>query len=379
MSKRVLMVLNNHYTHDPRVTNEAEGLVRHGYEVKVIAWDRKRKYLLHESINGIEIFRVRIPYILDKLIPFEILKVPIWQILAYKKALRLYDDWKFDVVHVHDWPDLPVGAWLKKKRPRLKLIYDSHEVWAYMVFTKRLPKWLNEIIWRELSLLQHADALITVGRDYKRYFIPYFPKISIIYNSKQRGKWIKPKTGFIKVVYVGGFDDKRCIHELLEAVSKTQYSAIKVTFAGPYVKGFTDRIKELSHRDSRIEYLGFIPRERVLIETEKGNAVWFVFKSSDPLYKIGMPNKLFEAIATGRTSICGKGTSSGEFVEKYKIGLAISCGVEEIKKTLIYLRENPKLVVKFGRRAYKVGEKYNWRRELEKLLALYKEVIGEQQ
>ncbi|ACS91069.1 Putative glycosyltransferase, family 1 [Thermococcus sibiricus MM 739] len=71
------MILNNGYTHDPRVTAEAESLVKHGYKVKVIAWDRKKEYPSYETINGVEVIRIRIPSIIDKLLPFEILKVPI--------------------------------------------------------------------------------------------------------------------------------------------------------------------------------------------------------------------------------------------------------------------------------------------------------------
>ncbi len=376
MSKRVLMILNNHYTHDPRVTAEAESLVQGGYEVKVIAWDRKRKYPSHEIINGVEIIRIRLPKILDKLMPFKILKVPIWQVLAYRKALHLYKKWKFKIVHVHDWPDLPIGAWLKKKLG-VRVIYDSHEVWTYLIFTKRLPGWLNEAIWRELSQLRYVDVLITVGREYKMYFVHYFPKIWIVYNSKQRRhKWLKPQVDLLKIVYIGGFNNNRCIHELLNAISEIQYSTVKAVFAGPTAKGFTDAIENISITDPRIEYLGFIPKSQVLNETEDGNVVWFVFRNSDPLYKIGMPNKLFEAIATGRMSLAGKGTASGEFVEMYKIGLALNCDVEEIKKALINFIENPKLIIKFGRRAYSVGSKYNWKKESKKLLEIYNCLLG---
>lgn len=375
MGVKVLMILNNHYTHDPRVTAEAESLVKNGYEVKVIAWDRKNKYPLREIINDVEIIRMKLPRSLDKIIPFEILKVPIWQVLAYKKALHLYKKWKFKLVHVHDWPDLPPGVWLKRKLG-VKLVYDSHEVWTYLIFTKNLPNWLNEVIWRERFLLTFVDIMLTVGREYKKYFISYFPRVFIIHNSKTGVKWVKPKTKKIKVVYIGSFNNKRCIRELVSAIVANPYSAVQAIFAGPHVQGFTEFIDRISRKDERIRYLGLIPKNQVLDETVKGNIVWFVFKSSDPLYRIGMPNKLFEAISAGRMGLAGKRTASGKFVNEYKIGLVINCDVDEINETLTYLIENPKFIIKFGKRAHRISERYNWDRESLKLLGVYDMLLG---
>lgn len=370
MSIRVLVILNNHYTHDPRVTTEVESLVKHGYEVKVIAWDRKRKYSTHETVNNVEVIRIRIPQIIDKLIPFEILKVPIWQVLAYKKALHLYKKWKFKVVHVHDWPDLPIGVWLKRKL-KIKLVYDSHEVWNYMVFTNKLPEWLWEAIWRERKLLQDVDAFITVGRGYKRYFIRYVKNVKLVMNAKPLTQWKKPTTNPLVVVYIGGFHKSRCIKELVSATCEV--GRIFTVIAGPEVP----RYKKLfeNAKSCGLEYLGFIPKSRVIPLTREASVVYYVFDPSHPLYKIGMPNKLFEAIATGRASLACKGTASGKFVEKYRIGLVVDCNVKEIKKALITFIENPKLIIKFGRRAYSIGSKYNWDNELLKLLEIYSDLF----
>ena len=377
MSTRVLMILNNHYTHDPRVTTEVESLVKHGYEVKVIAWDRKRKYSTHETVNNVEVIRIRIPQIIDKLMPFEILKVPIWQLLAYKKALHLYKKWKFKVVHVHDWPDLPPGSWLKK-RLGIKLIYDSHEIWSYMFLRGRIPRFLREPLWREQHFIsRYVDVIITVSKGAAEYFLRFYPNVRLVRNMKQRreSKWERPDISILRVVYIGGFNKNRCILELVEAISKSGHK-IEGIFAGPEVKGISDVIVMYS-KNFPVNYLGFIPREQVLNVTKKGSLVYLVFKPKDPLYRIALANKLFEAIVVGRACLAGKGTASGKFVEEYKIGLVVNCNVEEIKKALINFIENPKLIIKFGRRAYKIGHKYNWEIEEKKLLEIYREIRGE--
>ncbi len=371
MAKRILMILNNPYTYDPRVSSEAESLLDAGYEVKVISWDKSRRYPLRENINGVDVFRIRIPIIFDKIFPFEILKVSLWQVLAYKFALKMYQMWKFDIVHVHDWPDLPPGVWLKK-RLGVKLIYDSHEVWTYMVFTRGFPLWLNEVIWRERALIKHVDALITVGGGYKKYFIRYCPRVELVLNAKPRmNKWIRPPTVPLKIVYIGGFDKERCILELLRAFDTLGIDNFEAIFAGPPTAGITSVIERYSKRNKAVRYLGLIPKDDVLKRTMDGSVIYFVFRNMVPLYKIGMPNKLFEAMSVGRMALAGAGTESGKFVQEYKIGLAVECDENELRDVLRYLTENPKIIIKFGKRAYSVSEKYNWKTEFRNLLRIY--------
>lgn len=372
---KVLMILNNPYTYDPRVSSEAEALSEAGYEVKVISWDKSQKYPLRETINGVEVFRIRIPTIFDKIFPFEILKVPIWQVFAYKFALRLYNSWKFEIVHVHDWPDLPPGVWLKK-RLGVRLIYDSHEVWTYMIFTRRFPQWLNEVVWRERALIKHVDALITVGNGYKRYFLRYYPKVELVLNAKPRmSTWSRPSTVPLEIVYIGGFGKERCILELLHALDNLGLDNLKAVFAGPPIPGITSVVEEYSKRNKAVKYLGLIPKSDVLKRTMEGSVVYFVFSNQAPLYRIGMPNKLFEAISVGRMALAGAGTDSGRFVQEYKIGLAVECDENKLRNVLKYLAENPKDVIKFSRRAYRIWDGYNWKIESGKLINIYKKLL----
>ncbi|ANF22355.1 glycosyltransferase [Thermococcus piezophilus] len=368
MERRVLMILNNGYINDPRVTAEAESLVRHGYKVRVIAWDRKRQYSSHDIINGVEVIRIRIPYLLDKILPFEILKLPIWQTLAYKKALDIYKNWKFKIIHVHDCPDLLIGVKLKQKIKGI-LIYDSHEVWNYMVFTNKFPEFIGEVLWRERSMLKSVDVLITVGRGYKKYFLRYVDDVKIIMNAKHPvSSWKRPKIFPLVIVYIGGFNNFRCIKELARSLCKIKYPVVAI-IAGPEYADYKvlfERTKECG-----VKYIGYVPKSQVISLTLNSSVVYYVFNPKSPLYQIGMPNKLFEAITTGRASIAGKNTDSGRFVEEYKIGIVVTCAEEEIKRALEYLIENPKYIVKFGKRAYSIGRKYNWELEEQKLLKIY--------
>jgi glycosyltransferase involved in cell wall biosynthesis len=71
-----------------------------------------------------------------------------------------------------------------------------------------------------------------------------------------------------------------------------------------------------------------------------------------------------------------KGTTMTDIVEKENCGLAVDCNsVDEIRKAIIRLKEDPDLCRQLGangRRAYE--ERYNWEIMENRLLELYKKI-----
>jgi len=74
---KILMTLANPFTHDPRVYNEARSLVKAGYKVTVLAWDRKKEYLPREIKDGINIVRSCNTRYMD-LLPYDIFRLHFW-------------------------------------------------------------------------------------------------------------------------------------------------------------------------------------------------------------------------------------------------------------------------------------------------------------
>jgi glycosyltransferase involved in cell wall biosynthesis len=91
-------------------------------------------------------------------------------------------------------------------------------------------------------------------------------------------------------------------------------------------------------------------------------------------HQIGLPNKIFESMVTGRPIVVTKDMYySNEFVEKEKFGLGVTNDEESIKKAVIKLRDDLKLQEQLGKNGIKAAiEKYNWEKEKIKLLEVYK-------
>ena len=136
----ILMILSKPFVLDPRVYQEAESLKNNGHKVTVIVWDRKKIYKLEEIVNDVRIVRIHNNEFVDALYS-DLFRNPFWWKKAYYKALELYEkDFKFDVVHCHDLDTLKTGVGLKKKLG-VKLVYDAHEIFGYMI-----DRFLPEII-----------------------------------------------------------------------------------------------------------------------------------------------------------------------------------------------------------------------------------------
>ena len=154
---------------DPRVYKEAKSLVNAGHEVTVIFWDRKKEYKTDDTVEGIHVVGVNNSFFM-KLIPNDLFRNPFWWWRAFKKGVKLYKNgFDFDVVHCHDLDTLFAGVLLKRKLG-VKLVYDSHEIFGYMVLrdnSKIVSKFAFSL---EKRILGFVDYIILAEITYKKYF-----------------------------------------------------------------------------------------------------------------------------------------------------------------------------------------------------------------
>lgn len=160
------MILANPFTHDHRVYNEAKSLVNNGHSVTVFAWDKTKKNPEKEVKDGISIVRSYNSKFMD-LLTYDIFKLHWWWKKGYKDIFNLFKKISYDVVHCHDFNTLPIGIKLKKKFG-VKLVYDAHEIWGYMV--KKDLFWWKYYLWLEKRLINFVDAIIIAEDKYRDYF-----------------------------------------------------------------------------------------------------------------------------------------------------------------------------------------------------------------
>ena len=310
-----------------------------------------------------------------KMLPYDIFRLRPWWRQLVKTASNLQHNSKFDAVHCHDFDTLPAGVRLKKTLG-IKLVYDAHEIWGHMV-ARDIPQWwANHFLRKERKLAPLADHIITVAEPHEKHFREMGCKaVTLVRNSKELAstEYQPPGNGTFTVVYIGGLNSSRFLLEAMEICAGLDN--VNFTIAG--FGAIESQIKELASKHNNLEFKGKIPMPEVLPMTLKADLVHCVFDPTNKNNQVGPPNKVFEAMATGRPVIATKGIYSGNLVDKYNMGQTIDFKRDAYKAAIIKLRDSPELCQTLGRNALEAAKgEFNWGVQEARLLDIYKKLEG---
>lgn len=373
---KILMLLSKEFTSDPRVYKEAKSLVKTGYEVTVIVWDRHSIYEPQSIVDRISIIRIRNTGLM-KILPNDLLRNPLWWRRAYKKGLQLYENgFGFDVIHCHDLDTLQTGVWLKKKL-KVKLVYDAHEIFGYMI-ENNVPKIITKYSFRmEKRLLKYVDYIITVDEPFYDYFKSITDKpVSIVMNCNDlvSKEYMQTKNKIFTISYIGTLSKNRFFPQIIDKIAEMPY--IKFVIAGRKENmEVYKQVEKSASKYSNVIFLGTIPVNRVIPLTIESDCVLCPLDPTVKLHKFALANKQFDAMVCGKPIISTKGTYSGDLTEKLNCGLVVDYNLDAIKKAVITLKNNPILCEVLGKNGLMAAkEKYNWNIQKRIFLQLYKKI-----
>lgn len=368
---KILMILSNSFIVDPRVYKEALSLSDAGHTVTVIFWDREAKYPAEQTVKNVRVIGIQTTGFM-KFLPHDLFRNPLWWRRAYKKAHDLYQKGDtFDVVHCHDLDTLQTGVWLKRDL-NIKLIYDAHEIFGYMI-ERTLPRFVSKISFIiEKILIKQVDQIITVNDPLKTFFskITATP-IHIVMNCGEitTRTYVPPNNTIFTVTYFGILDSSRMFPRILEYLGTLD--KVQFIIAGKKARLYNE-VEQMSKNYNNIIFLGSIPYDTVIEKTMQCNVILCMLNPSDRNNQVGLPNKIFEAMLTGRPVIVTKGLYYSKLVESEKCGISVDYDFEEVKKSILMLQDDPELCEELGKNGLHAAlREYNWEKQKETLLAVY--------
>jgi glycosyltransferase involved in cell wall biosynthesis len=368
------MLLSNAFGPDPRVHQEARALAQNGYEVSLICWDRDEIAELYEVVDGIYVERVGVRSTHGR----GISQIPFLVCFWLKAFVRGYSR-RFDIVHCHDFDTLPLGYALSKLK-RKQLVYDAHE--SYVDMLGNVPSWLKVLIYRsENFFLKRTHLLITVGEVLRQSLESRGAKHTCVVGNwkdpaqfqfasellKQEKSRLSIENGSLVVSFIANLGVERQLPQLLEAVAGTPNCVLIIGGDGP-CRGI---VEDAAKKYPNIRYLGRVSPAKVPLYTALSDVIFYGFDPQNSNARYSAPNKLFEALASGKAIVTGDFGEIGRVVREERCGIILrNYTVEEIRKALRELQSGS--VRDFKARSLNAAtSKYCWHKASEVLLSHY--------
>jgi len=362
---KVAHLTSVHARYDTRIfLKQCRSLAKAGYDVSLVVADG----LGNETRDGVRIADVgksvgRVGRMLG----------------ATRRVLTRALEIDADVYQLHDPELLPVGLSLKRRGKRV--IFDSHEDVPQQILSK---PYLHPIARRVASGLMNRfeiyachrfDHVLAATPFIRDKFLRHGIECADINNFPMLGElesdagWSEKKR---EVCYVGGMARIRGATELVRAIGLCQ-SGARLNFAGP-IQGSELAASLRQMREwKQVDEKGFLNREEVrgVLAHAMAGVVTFL---PLPNHIDAQPNKMFEYMSAGVPVIASHFPLWREIVEGNECGICIDPQKpEEIAAAIDYLVENPETARRMGESGRKaVYDRYNWGKEEEKLLALYR-------
>ncbi|MEQ8523963.1 glycosyltransferase family 4 protein [Gracilimonas sp.] len=364
--QKVVQLSSVHVVGDARVFYKiSSSLAERGYDVDLIIQAEK-----DFKKNGVSV----------KSIPLAKTKVHRLFVTLPSLIIKAIDYPKNTIFHFHDPELIVVGLFLKLVG--YKVIYDVHEDVPLDVLTKHwIPFWLRNKLSKSIKKIEEFsakrfDAVITVVPSItERFDNTKVVEIRNYPDYEDYSEQVLQQDASEKyVVYIGDLTSRRGIPGMVEAM---EYLDDEVTFklAGTFSEdGLLGKLKKKKGWRNT-EHMGWICQEEAGTLL-RGAIAGLLTLEKVPSHMGSLPVKLFEYMMAGIPVISSDVPLWKEIINENSCGIIVDhANPEEIAEAINYLLANPDKAKKMGQNGMKaIKEKYNWQKEKEKLLQLYREL-----
>lgn len=392
--KRTGMVMFSTYPWDPRPRRAIDALVKEGMTVDLICL-ADQNLPKRETRDGVRVTRVAIRHErggkLSYAYNYSVFILVSAAILAWRSLRHRYD-----LIYVHNMPDILVASALIPKLLGSKVILDQHDPMPELATTifglseqsvsVRIIKWLEK--WS----LARANLVITVNIACKRIFgarsCPS-EKIGVVMNApdgeifpfRTPSSYASAKTRkdrFV-IMYHGSLVERNGVDLAVEALSliREEIPSAELRIYGRRTQ-FLDRVMEqVSSKglQSHVRYLGPRSLEQLVKEIEDCD-IGVIPNQSNPFTDINTPTRIFEYLALGKPVIAPRTPGiqdyfSSESLMFFESGNALDLA-QQIKSAFAHQDESREI----AERGQQVYLAHTWAHEKQTLVKHVSELLA---
>jgi glycosyltransferase involved in cell wall biosynthesis len=402
--KRVVVVLYAHYPADPRPRRAAEALIEEGASVEVICLKETDAEAAHECFNGVQVTRIplrrhrggKLSYVRQ----YSSFTLRSAVILAGRTLKRGYD-----LVHVHNMPDVLILSALVPKLFGAKVILDLHDPMPELMMTifglreESLSVWLLKNL--EKWSVRLADTVLTANEACRKLFAARgcpLKKISVVMNSPdetifehreplgQRSAVPDTAKPFV-LMYHGSLVERHGLDLAVLALGKVKESIpnAELRIYGPNTS-FLKRVMVLVRTmglGEAVRYLGPKKLEQIP-EAIRDCDLGLIPNRRSVFTELNTPTRIFEFLSQGKPVIAPRSQGILDYFEPEELLFFELGDADDLATKIKYVFAHPEetsAMVKRGQEAYSAHE---WIRErvrfvgiVESLLKVRKSATGE--
>jgi len=363
---KIAHITTVHPQNDNRIFyKECKTLADAGYDVSLIVAGTESKNIDGIQIIGFEKEKGRLK---------RFIKTSFFDLLAVCHKVDA------DIYHFHD-PEIIFAGLVLKIRGK-KVIFDIHENNPASIMSKPyINPILRKSISKSMSILEWIsikffDAIVTARPDISKRFqhknmitLRNFP----ILPDFKKLKEIKIEKNKPSVIFVGGMTKIRGICELLNAFK--DLPEYELWLLGPILDN--DLKIRIEQSSNNIKYFGIVEAYEVFSFIQQADIGIITFLSA-PNHLSTMATKPFEYMACGKPMIMSNFEYWKETFGNSSLYVDPSDS-NDIKNTIRKLMSNNIMIEEMSLQNKKLAyEEYNWSKESQKLIKLYKELENKQ-
>lgn len=375
---RVISLLVTNFKNDNRVYRMANSLSLHGFPTKVVAW-KKGDVLERENFKGVEVERVVVSS--DK---WKRANLLIGAIQYFEFALRVVAKYrKVDLWHCNDYEAYVIGVLAKMTRPKLKLVYDCHELESHRNGKGAIMRFTIRTL--EKLFIPWAELVITVSPSIqkfykKRYNLPFVALVRNLPNEMKltHSNILREKLGLKSdqkiFIYQGLLGKGRGIEVLLQAFDARASDEAVLVFMGFGV--LQEVIQDFAKKKKNVFFVPAVSNEEIPMYTGSADVGVNSVEPTCLSYEFSLPNKLFEYIQSEIPVITNPLTDCTALINEYKIGKVIpSWDVYSINKEVDAMLTADLSLFKTNLKLAKY--ELNWEKEEAVFIQAYRKAIYE--
>jgi glycosyltransferase involved in cell wall biosynthesis len=394
--KRVVAVTYSYYANDARPRREAETLAKQGAHVEVISLRESDEEPLHELFHGVEVTHVplkrrrggRLVYLLQY--ASFILRTGL--MLAGRALKRRYD-----LVHVHNMPDVLVFSALAPKILGAKVILDLHDPMPELMMTIFALR-EDSLAVRFLKILEKwsihfADAVLTVNEALKKVFSPRScapEKVCVVMNSPDEGifEFREPlKQGQTRLdrskpfvlMYHGQVIERNGLDLAVFALGKIRESIPNAELriyapSTPFLEQVMDSVRN-SGLSEAVRYLGPMTLKQIA-EAISECDVGIIPNRRTKFTELNTPTRIFEYLSQGKPVIAPRVSGILDYFGPQELLFFELGDADDLAAKMEYVFRHPEETMKIVERGQKVYQSYRWSRERLRFMSLVDELLN---